>query len=148
MVTSTMLVSAAQRGLTVAELLDELLDGQQPAETPQAAVRSIMRAQPVSRRARRDGTAQRKVYVVLRGRTGKPVGMPELPHAYNKVWAYMLKAKPGAAMESRTIQAALGIPQKTVESALNTLRNLDVPVVKSFYPDALPSGFKVMAARG
>jgi hypothetical protein len=131
------LLTAASEGMTVQELLADIMDGSPDAE--RSATRQAMAAveresieQPHERvtrkRVTRDGTANRKVYVVLRATKGKGKGQPavepsDLPASYMRVWDYLKKnERNGKGIESRTITAAIGCPQKTTESALYWLR--------------------------
>lgn len=136
-----MLLDAASRGLTVAELLDEMLgtvaeptfevqeDGSLRARHLSARRQSVDRPkpQPWTRRAEpeaepvrtRNGVGARKHYEVIRSRSGKTAD-PKLAPSYMAVWKALLKSR--KPLTAREVTAIVDCPHKTTESAIYWLR--------------------------
>src|SRR5262245_37076070 len=107
---NSVLLDYAQAGKTVAELLDDMLaDTSAQIVNIDAAINArkvpaiAKVSEPVKRT--RDGSGQRKVYVLLRIAKGKHKGEPsvdvsDLPASYRRVWQYMLKHETGDGVES------------------------------------------------
>lgn len=130
-----MLLDAAARGLTVAELLDEMLGTvAEPAfERPERRqVADRPKPQPWTRRAdsmiepdaeparvTRNGLGARKHYEVIRSRSGKTAD-PKLAPSYMAVWKALLKSR--KPLTAREVTAIVDCPHKTTESAIYWLR--------------------------